>query len=79
MKLWDNYKRATPVKWRKIGDFALIMLPVIQVGVMGAPAGTFTVIQQYWIGFGASILIPAFKFWTNTKKEEEPTVGNQGQ
>jgi hypothetical protein len=77
--LWDSYKKPTPVRWRKIGDFALVMLPVIQVGLMGAPEGTFSPGQQYWIGFASSILIPAFKFWTNTRKEISlTTISNNG-
>lgn len=70
-KIWENYKKPTPVKWRKIGDFALLMLPVIQGGLLSAPNVTES--QKYWIGFIASILIPAFKFWTNTQKDTEAT------
>ena len=64
---WANYQKPTPVKWRKIGDFALIMLPVLQGGLMGAP--DLSDATKYYIGFIATVLITGFKFWTNTRKD----------
>jgi len=59
------------------GDFALVMIPVVIGIIGGAPeAAWFTPIVKYWTSSGLTLTLTAFKFWTNTKKDEDPTPGN---
>lgn len=67
-----NYWQPTPVKWRMVGDFALILVPVIQGGLLGAPGLTDN--GKYWISFISTVVLTAVKFWTNTKKEYQPEL-----
>ena len=66
----ENYKKPTPPKWRKIGDFALLLIPVFHTSIGNAPEGTFTTRQLYWIGLVLTTFPLAIKFWTSTKVEE---------
>ncbi len=72
--LIESYKQATPWKWRRAGDFALLLIPAIQLIVGNAPEGTFTKNELYWINSISSLLLLAFKFWTNTRKEDVETT-----
>lgn len=66
MKAIKNYYAPTPVFWRKIGDFALLLLPAVHLLIANAP--NLSENQSYWlIGLCDALLIGA-KFWTNTKK-----------
>jgi hypothetical protein len=72
-KVWANYKKPTPIRWRKIGDFALIMIPVIQTSLLGAPEGIFSDHMKFWVGVISSITLTGIKFFTNTFVEKTPT------
>lgn len=63
-----NYYQPTPKKFRQIGDFCLIMVPVIQAGLIAAPSMTDN--SKYWIGFITTVVLTGVKFWTNTFKED---------
>lgn len=69
-KVWENYKKPTPVKFRKIGDFSLLLIPVIQIGLAEAPEGVLEPSTKFWIGFVASIVLTIVKFLTNTMPEK---------
>lgn len=61
-----NYYAPTPVFWRKIGDFALLMIPTIQGTLLAFPE--ISDLHARIITAVSSVLMLAIKFWTNTKK-----------
>lgn len=63
-----HYSSPTPKKLRMIGDFCLLLLPVIQGGLANAPSVSDA--AKYWIGFIATILLVAAKFFTNMYKDD---------
>lgn len=63
----NSYWQPTPKKWRMTGDMALVLIPIIQGAIIGAP--NLDSVQKYWGGFIVTLLLTAVKFWTNTKKE----------
>jgi hypothetical protein len=71
MKFWDNYKKPTPAKWRKRGDFALLLLVALQPFILTAP---FNDVVKWYIEVIFTTLLVVFKFWTNTKKENETNI-----
>lgn len=70
-KLWIDYKTPTPAKWRKLGDFALLMLVTLQSIIAAAPEEILSTKESYWIGVSLTLLVVGFKFWTNTHTENE--------
>ena len=71
--VWENYKAPTPWKFRKIGDFALIMVLVVNFGLTTIPDGilqAFTIKLFMW---GNSVLGFGIKLWTNTMKGPVPS------
>jgi len=63
----NSYWQPTPKNWRIAGDLALVLVPVIQGGLLGAPDMSDN--TKYWISFISTLVLTAVKFWTNTKKE----------
>jgi hypothetical protein len=70
-KEWENYKKPTPVKWRKRGDYALVLLIALQPFLMTAP---FSDKVKWYIDVIFTFLLVTFKFWTNTKKQNETNI-----
>lgn len=74
MKLWDNYKKRTPKKWRIRGDFALLGAMIIQIIDFITPfiadAPGLTDLEKYWVPKILSTILIIYKFWTNTKKDQ---------
>ena len=68
MKAWDNYKHATPVIWRKIGDAILALSMSISGAIMGLP---ITDNQKIWSLFVINLVGGVGKFLTNLFKIEE--------
>jgi len=73
-KLWIDYKTPTPAKWRKLGDFALLMLVTLQSIIAAAPEEVLSTKESYWIGVSLTLLVVGFKFWTNTHTDENKSV-----
>lgn len=73
MKFIDKYWAKTPKKWRKRGDFALVLLVVIQTAIIGAPQEVLSTRQSYWLSLGLTLIVTSYKFWTNTHTEDENT------
>lgn len=63
-----NFYEPTPKNFRVLGDFFLIMIPVIQVGLSAAPNMTDN--MKYWVGFFCTLTLTAAKFATNLAKEK---------
>lgn len=76
----ENYSKPTPIKWRKIGDYILVLQVLITAQ---APAWPIADNIKVWIVSGVNFLGTSIKFWTNTRKEdgnspvEEKTNGDQ--
>lgn len=69
----NNYKKPTPVKWRKIGDYIL----VVQVFITGSlPTWPLPENQKVIIGSIVNFIGVSLKFWTNTKKHPEDPAEN---
>lgn len=67
-QMLDNYKKPTPNKWRKIGDYIL----VIQVFVTSSlPTWPLPEHQKVIIGSIVNFVGISLKFWTNTKKHPD--------
>ena len=78
----NNYKKPTPNRWRKIGDYILLITGLIPIQLPMLPIPDN---QKVWIGAGSTFVGITLKFWTNTKKtpdpEPEPDIeqGHNGQ
>jgi len=70
----DNYKQPTPIKYRKMGDLALIILVTLQGIIAAAPSNILNEKQAFWIGSIITVLTVIFKFWTNTKIHENSSI-----
>lgn len=60
-----KFYEPTPRYWRKWGDFALLMIPTIQAGLMAFPE--ISDFNNRVITFAATTILVGIKFWTNTK------------
>lgn len=70
----EDYKKPTDPKWRKRGDFALIMAIALQTLIATAPEEVLSTKQSYWLAGAITLVTTAYKFWTNTHaKEDENT------
>lgn len=65
----ENYKKPVPPKWRKIGDFALVALPVLE-----AQLNTMPEVNE-WYKWSLMTAIILFKLWTNTKVDHNQYEG----
>lgn len=65
--MWAHYKKPTPLKWRKIGDYILLLTAFIDGSL---PKWPIPDEYKIWIAAGVSFIGITLKFWTNTKKEE---------
>lgn len=65
-----NYNKPTPKRWRRIGDYTMLVTMFLQANVPALPiSATVKVYVLIVLGFvGMSI-----KFWTNTKKTTDGT------
>jgi hypothetical protein len=75
-KLWLDYKTATPARWRKIGDFALLTIPVIDGILLSIPTKWMDMEMTKFLSSIWSLLALGIKFWTNTHKENENMDNN---
>lgn len=57
-----NYKKPTPPIWRKIGDFSLLIIPVLEAQFALVPETI-----NPWIKWGITTVLILFKVWTNTR------------
>lgn len=64
----DNYKKPTPMKWRKIGDYVLLLQVFVtgQLPLWPVPDQTKVIVGSIVTFVGISV-----KFWTNTKKDDD--------
>lgn len=69
-KLVQNYSKPTPPLWRKLGDFALIAIPVIE-----AQWTTFPIEVNPLIKWSITTLLILFKLYSNTKVESNHYEG----
>lgn len=68
--LIENYKSPTPKKWKKIGDFIMVVGGGATTSVMGLP---LTDSQKLWIVWGLGMLTLIGKGLTNLVKADEVT------
>lgn len=67
-KLHDNYKKPTPVIYRKIGDSVLVLSAGLSGSIMGLPLPDHT---KLWIMFAINVVGVIGKILTNLFKEEQ--------
>ena len=63
----SNYYRKTPKFWKRLGDSALVGIPLISSALMTAPLPEDI---KLWLMFGCNILLAAFKIMTKFIGEE---------
>lgn len=66
--MMQHYKKPTPIKWRKIGDYILLTSAFLSGNL---PALPFNDNIKVWIGVGINFVGISLKFWTNTKKDPD--------
>jgi hypothetical protein len=66
-KFLDNYKKPTPVIWRKIGDSVLIASASLSTAVMGLPISEH---NKLYIVFALNVLGVIGKILTNLFKKD---------
>lgn len=71
-KLWIDYKKPTPARWRKIGDGALVLTLAIKPLVESIPIQDD--ILKQWLVWATEVLLVLFKFWTNTQTDENNAI-----
>jgi hypothetical protein len=67
-KLIHNYQQPTPPYWRKIGDMALFLIPILeaQFALMPIPETP----EMHWFKWGITTFLVIFKAYTNTQVHE---------
>lgn len=70
----SNYYRKTPKIWKKLGDSALVGIPLISSALMGAPLPEDI---KLWLMFGCNILLAIFKIITKFIGEEVNDITDQ--
>ena len=70
MKIFENYKKPTPAKWRKIGDYVLVLQMFLSANIPALPIPENT---KLWVMLAVNFIGTTVKFWTNTKKDETPS------
>jgi len=70
-KLIERYDSPTPLSWKRLGDFALVFIPVVQASLGAAPEGVLTVKENFWLGFSLTTVLLLIKFWTGTKTHND--------
>jgi hypothetical protein len=68
MKALENYKKATPAKWRKVGDSLLLLSLLLPPYITTLP---ITEHQIIWLNFGVQLFSVAGKVLTNFFSETE--------
>lgn len=63
-KLIENYKKPTPIKWRKIGDMVLLAIPVLELQLESLPVQINPMLK-----WSITCFLVLFKLYTNTKVE----------
>ena len=63
-KFIENYAKPTPKKWRRLGDFAIVAIPVIEAQLALYPMEIHPVLK-----WGITTILILFKLYTNTKVE----------
>mgnify|MGYP003544433679 CR=1 FL=1 len=72
MKLIENYKKPTPPIWRKYGDIALFLIPVVEAQITMMPESI-----DPWAKWGITTFLVLFKAWTNTRVDNTIYEGNK--
>ena len=68
-RIIENYGKPTPPEWRKVGDLAMFMIPVIEAQFATMPESDN--VQLAWFKWAVVTLLVLFKAWTNTKTYED--------
>ncbi len=66
-KLIENYKKPTPPIWRKIGDYALFSIPILEAQFAMLPDDVEISPILKW---SITTVLILFKAWTNTRTLE---------
>jgi hypothetical protein len=74
-KVWEDYKKPTPPKYRKIGDFALLLIPTIEAALATAPSEVMGEISKFYVGFACSVILVGIKFFSNTYTYPQENLG----
>ncbi|MFN9581465.1 MAG: hypothetical protein ACK566_02185 [Bacteroidota bacterium] len=67
-KIIEDYKKPVPLKWRRIGDLALLAIPVLEAQFNIMPVSDS--IESQWLKWGITTFLVLFKVYTNTKTDE---------
>jgi hypothetical protein len=67
-KIIENYNKPTPIIWRKWGDLALFLIPVLEAQFNMMPVDDS--IESQWLKWGITTFLVLFKAYTNTKTDE---------
>lgn len=73
-KVWEDYKKPVPIKWRKIGDFSLVVSTFLSGSLMGLPIDEH---QKLWSIFILNFISTCIKFFANAQKESSNIINNQ--
>lgn len=66
LTLRQRYASRSPLGPKFVGDLAVVLTPIITGGIMGAPAGTLTSGQSYFIILGWSIAAAILRLYAST-------------
>ncbi|MFA6260404.1 MAG: hypothetical protein WC760_02980 [Bacteroidia bacterium] len=66
-QLIENHRKPTPKKWRRIGDFALLLAIAIEPIIKSMPLEDGPL--KNWMAWVMGALLIVLKFWTNTRTD----------
>lgn len=64
MNIIKRYKQPTPPYWRRIGDYALVIMVLLEAMLPTLPISKDA---HLWGAFAVALIGATVKFWTNTK------------
>jgi hypothetical protein len=72
----DNYNKKTPDHWRRLGDFFLFSIPVVNGVLMTMPEVEHGAVIKAWVIFGWNMLASLIKILTKYMADDTVVTDN---
>ena len=63
-----NWRKKTPIKWRRLGDVTIYSLPLLLAAIMASPLNPEI---KGWLNFGITVISIGLKAFTKLTAEDE--------
>jgi hypothetical protein len=70
----ENYTKRTPDRWKRVGDFFLYSIPVVNSVVMTMPEVAHGAVVKAWVLFGWNMIASLVKVFTKYMADDPGEV-----